>query len=174
MQVLFTAPKPAISPLELIPVANNRNKGEFAGTSAFRSLIRPPCQRNARGFPSLSNDAPTTSRLSLIPTPPLARSPGSVPRSAYLCRKDSQIGPTKAVFTGHIGASRGGNRDRRRVHRKHTYDGNGKGRQRHREGEEGRVPAMGAYPKAQLRRQADAERRDAEMMGTRQGLTIQT
>ena len=53
MHVLFTAPKPAISPLELIAVANNRNNGEFAGTSVFRSLITPFCQRNARGFPSV-------------------------------------------------------------------------------------------------------------------------
>src|ERR1035437_8868047 len=81
MHVLFTAPKPAISPLALITSANNRYKGELAGTRVLRSVITPFCQRKARGFPSLSSETPTTSPLSLIPRPALATSPGSVPRS---------------------------------------------------------------------------------------------
>src|ERR1700681_2904017 len=74
-------PKPTISPRELIVDAHNRDNGEPAGMRVLRSVITPLCQRNGRGFPLLSNDTPTTSPLSLIPRPPLATSPGSVPRS---------------------------------------------------------------------------------------------
>src|SRR5215469_1349137 len=80
--VLICKAMPAICPRELIvPVASIRNSGESAGIRVLRSIITPFCQRKARPFSSTSNDPPTTWPLLLMPSPLLATSPGSVPRS---------------------------------------------------------------------------------------------